>query len=88
MTGLLSLIESLSFNQVIIKAVTRYGNNWIDSLWRSPEIMKKEYAAKNYIISMKEVKKNTSENTVWNMSGTYSLSNKYNECWFIITNTQ
>ena len=60
MTGLLSLIESLSFNQVIIKAVTRFGYNWIESLCKSPEKMIKEYAAKNYIISMKN-----RENECW-----------------------
>ena len=57
MTTLLSLISSSSLDQIIIKSVEYYGSNWINKLWRSDdEIMKKEYAAKHYSISMKKEK--------------------------------
>ena len=58
---LLSLTDSISFlDKVIVKAVI-YGsnkdNNWIYSLWSSSsEIIKQEYDAKNYTISIKETK--------------------------------
>ena len=60
MTTLLSLISSSSLDQIIIKSVEVEWNgnkyNWINNFWRSDaEIMKKEYAAKNYSISMKKV---------------------------------
>jgi len=60
---LLSLIDSISFlDKVIVKAVSykkNKDNNWIYSLWSSSsETIKPEYDAKNYTISIKEVKEN------------------------------
>merc|ERR1712154_710638 len=52
MTELLSSIESLPLNEVIVKAKGK--NNWIASLWESPEIIQKEYAGKGYTISMQK----------------------------------
>lgn len=53
MTELLRSIESLSLDQVIVKAVD-YDKNWIKSLWteENEKRIQKEYAAKKYGISM------------------------------------
>jgi len=56
--SLLSLIDSISFlDKVIIKAVSYGWSNWIYSLWSSSsETIKREYDAKGYTISMKEIR--------------------------------
>ena len=54
----LNVISQSSLNQIIIKSYeNRHGYNWIKNLWNSDEqILKKEYAARNYEIEMKKEK--------------------------------
>merc|ERR1712228_1031918 len=55
--ALLNVISQCNVKQIIIKAIEYDGNNWIKSVWKSDEqILKKEYAAKDYQIEMKKEK--------------------------------
>merc|ERR1712228_748649 len=53
--ALLNVICQSNLNEIIVKSKYCFEGNWINNLWQTDEqILKKEYAAKNYEIEMKQ----------------------------------